>query len=103
MVKQKKQKKNNILFGIGNRIWNVKKRKNILKKSKVSDHPCRIEFRRFLQQIIQFNEYYENLENRFAYAKYDDIRILKDFDAKMLEIEIGLQPLHCKLFMKKKK
>ncbi len=36
-------------------------------------------------------------------AKYDDIRLLKDFDAEMLQNEIGLKALYCTLFMRKVK
>eukprot|EP01083_Nonionella_stella_P210858 762960_1 len=98
ILKHIKPKKNSMLFGIAN---SIKKKRNAFKKSNDSDHPCRIEFKRFLRENIQLDKYYENLENKFVCAKYDDIRILKDFDAKMLQTEIGLKPLHCKLFMKK--
>eukprot|EP01083_Nonionella_stella_P052830 140020_1 len=64
-------------------------------------HPCQIEFRRFIEDKIQLNKYYNDLTERFERAKYDDIRFLKDFDHDILSDEIGLRPLHVKCFFRK--
>eukprot|EP01084_Bolivina_argentea_P250851 420483_1 len=67
-----------------------------------SVNPCQTEFKRFLKEKVQLSEYYTDLYDRFASKQYNDIRLIRDIDEKHLKYDIGLNQLHCNVFLKKK-
>eukprot|EP01084_Bolivina_argentea_P064394 117447_1 len=64
---------------------------------------CEIEFKRFLNAKIQFDQYYPDLYKRFEQAQCNSIRFLLDIDEQLLQQQIKMKPIHCKIFCKQVK